>query len=110
MNALKHLPPHLLERYVVTPFIGPPNRLPRAKTQPADPSKWPLLARWIARHRQAGEIGAGDTLERLLRHRGGAAFKRATKRLGINCGCGDSVSGRQGALNRAYPYSPRGTM
>lgn len=68
-------------------------------------AEWPALIRWIARHEQPGEIGVGDTLERLLRNKGGAAFKSITARLGIDCGCGDSTSGRQGALNRRFPYT-----
>ena len=104
MDALKHLPPHLLARYNPKDFIGPLPRISPTPKPPLDASKWPLLARWIARHKQSGEIGIGDTLERLLRGVGGAAFKRITKRLRIECGCGDSNSGRQGALNRAFPY------
>jgi hypothetical protein len=43
----------------------------------------------------------GDTLERVLRHKGGALFKAVVRKLtGRECGCAD----RQADMNRDYRY------
>jgi hypothetical protein len=63
-------------------------------------SPWPRLARWIARRRQPGDRGVGDTLARILAPLGGDTFKRWTQRIGAECGC----AARQAELNRRFPY------
>jgi len=61
------------------------------------------LINWIAWMRRPGEIGVGDTLERLLANVGGRKIKQALERLGKDCGC----PGRQAWLNKRFPYDSR---
>lgn len=80
-------------------------------TPPPDPNPgtlavpeadWPFLVRVVARRRQPGERGVGDTLQRLIGHLGGEVFKRAFHKLtGRDCGCGN----RAIKLNLMYPYA-----
>lgn len=58
------------------------------------------LINWIRWLRQPGEIGVGDTVERLLANVGGRKLKQKLEQLGMNCGC----PGRQSWLNRKFPY------
>lgn len=77
---------------------GPPP--PRLVSMPHE--QWPRWARALEKRRAAGEAGVGDTLERVLRHKGGAFIKAVVKRLGFECGCAE----RQRAMNYQYPYPP----
>ena len=93
---------HLACRVCWLHWNGPPfqatNNAPAA---PLPVTAWPRWAKALARRKRDGEAGVGDTLERLLRHLGGNAFKAAYRRLtGGDCGCTD----RQARLNVAYPY------
>ena len=68
---------------------------------------WPFWARTVARLRQDGEIGVGDTVARLAGNVGGEAFKRTLKDFaGIDCGC----VARQEDLNRRFPYPLDGSF
>lgn len=72
-----------------------------APAQFHSPSPWPLLIRWIAKHRQPGDEGAGDTLERLLKKVGADRAAKAWERVaGRPCGCQD----RKAWMNSRYPY------
>jgi hypothetical protein len=68
--------------------------------QPVPLPQWPLLIKMVADFKQPGDIGVGDTLERLLRDMGGAQFKLAMKAAGIPCGCDN----RQAWMNARFPY------
>jgi hypothetical protein len=75
-----------------------------SRTSPAalPVNQWPRWARWLEARRQPGEVGAGDTLARILDGRGGAAYKRWFKAItGVDCGCED----RRARLTIAYSYS-----
>lgn len=61
--------------------------------------QWPRLLRWVARRRQLGDTGVGDTIHRAL---GGDAVPKLLHRLGINCACADRVAW----LNAHFPYAP----
>lgn len=71
---------------------------------PPKPAKWPLLVRAVARLRQPGEIGIGDTLTRIIEGVEGdtlaAWYERVT---GQDCGCSD----RRERLNARFPYPER---
>lgn len=73
-----------------------------------DRSKWPLLARGMARRAQLGDRGVGDVLARMISNVLGIAigpeadvlFKQWYTRIrGRDCGCAD----RQAKLNAEYP-------
>jgi hypothetical protein len=62
---------------------------------------WPLWAKALALTKKEGEIGLGDTVERLIGHERSDAFKAWYKTaFGKPCGC----SGRKAQLNREYAY------
>lgn len=61
---------------------------------------WPAWAKWVARFRKPGEVGVGDTVQRIAARFGGEKFKRLSKRIGLPCGCTE----RQADWNRLYPY------
>ena len=63
------------------------------------PSGWPAWARYVAERRADGEVGVGDTLERLLGS-GGRLMKATLAALDIDCGC----CGRQKRCNERFPY------
>lgn len=66
----------------------------------------PILLRWITRHRQPADFGAGDTLARLLKNAGAERVTAWTKALtGMDCRCPDSKKW----LNQRFPYPPAGT-
>jgi len=82
-------------------FFLQPGRMPAASPQPIANQPWPLVIQWVARHRRAGEAGAGDTLERLLHGLGADRAAHWWERLaGRTCGCQD----RKVWLNGRYPY------
>lgn len=62
-------------------------------------SEWPSAAKLLSLSKQPGEVGLGDTIERLA-GKTGAAFKATAKALGIDCGCAK----RRDSLNAFYPY------
>jgi hypothetical protein len=67
------------------------------------PEQWPLWAVTISKFRQPGDVGLGDTIERLAARMGGNQFKAWFKKLtGQDCGC----SRRREQFNTLYPYSP----
>jgi hypothetical protein len=75
---------------------------PTPKPKPPDPvprDQWPLAVRVVARFKQDGEQGIGDTLARLIV--GGDEFKALMEAIGVDCGC----SARQAHLNALYPYA-----
>jgi len=75
---------------VATPVIHPLNR-----------DRWPLWALAIALLKQDGEIGVGDTLERIIGPANSAAFKAwhmATFKK--SCGCSE----RKAVWNQRYKY------
>jgi len=65
-------------------------------------SEWPKWALRIEKSpkRQPSDIGVGDTLAHIIGDGFSAKFKRATGRMGINCGC----TNRQRWLNARFPY------
>jgi hypothetical protein len=62
--------------------------------------KLPRLVRLVAVYRIPSDIGAGDTLERLLAKAGGRKFKHLMLLMRLPCGCDD----RQAWLNKKWPY------
>lgn len=60
----------------------------------------PRVIRFLESRKQPGELGAGDTLERLLASVGGRKFKRLMRWLGAPCGCED----RQAWMNNKWPW------
>ena len=80
-------------------FLNPPRR-PAAANALAQPPP-PLWVRALAKRRQPGERGVGDTLARILAGVGAARAAKVYERLvGRTCGCAD----RQEWLNRRWPY------
>ena len=64
-------------------------------------TRWPWYWRLLSLLRTRADRGVGDTVARLLRYLGGERLKRWWKRrTKADCGC----AGRQGRLNRLYPY------
>ena len=74
------------------------------KTAPVDmpinPALWPAWAKLVRSKRQGGEIGVGDTFQRLAKGVGGEVLKKTLKTLGIPCGC----DARRDQWNELYPY------
>ena len=68
---------------VQVPDDFPMNPQTIAVTKP----KWPAWATKIGERRQPGELGVGDTAERIFGQFGGAKFSAAMQMAGINCGC-----------------------
>lgn len=62
-------------------------------------SVWPRWAIFVKGFRKDGEVGVGDTVERLLGE-GGKWFKKFMKDRKIDCGC----AARQKRWNTDYPY------
>lgn len=72
-----------------------------APVGPVKPARWPWCWRLLALLRTKADRGVGDTVARLLGYVGGERLKRWHRRLTKkDCGC----QGRQGRLNRLYPY------
>ena len=68
---------------------------------PKEPKQsWPLWARSLATMKSETDKGVGDTAEWVFGRFGGSQFKKAVKKLGINCGCGE----RKEDWNGRYPY------
>jgi hypothetical protein len=64
-------------------------------------SQWPFWAKAIARRRQPGDTGLGDTLERVLRRVAADQAAQVWERwAGKSCGC----KNRQAWLNGKYKY------
>lgn len=89
------------------PTVNQPVKLERKITvkepvKRAIPSSgnWPRWALYVAKKKQPGEVGVGDTLERMFRSVGGKQFKIVTAKLGVNCRCTD----RQAYFNRRFSY------
>lgn len=73
-----------------------------SKREPKPIEEWPLPFRLVARHRQPGESGIGDTAARWIGAVGGEQFKLWFRLvIGHDCRCAD----RQDWLNRRWPYS-----
>lgn len=70
---------------------GPPLPVPFAQ--------WPSAAKLLSLSKQPGEVGLGDTIERLA-GKTGAAFKATAKALNIDCGC----DARKASYNAIYQY------
>ena len=69
---------------------------------PPKPKEWPAWARAIAIARAAGEVGVGDTAERMIGKENSDAFKKFYNKIfGRSCGC----AGRKAAWNAQYPYT-----
>lgn len=67
-----------------------------------DISKWPTMARMVAKLRRPEDKGLGDTVARNIKWLKGDTLASWYKKLtGKDCGCSD----RQQALNTDYPYS-----
>lgn len=76
------------------------NILKKPQTMPEP--KWSLWAITLAAMKQDGDIGLGDTAERVFGKFGGSLFKSAVKKMGMNCGCGE----RKEDWNRRFRYLP----
>ena len=76
-------------------------REPPVKPKPS--AEWPLWARELEKRKQDGEIGVGDTFQRLAKGVGGEVLKKTLKTLGIPCNC----DARRDQWNELYPYSAR---
>lgn len=76
---------------------------PPPPPQPIPEKDWPVWVKGVAKLRQEGEIGVGDTVHRLLTTLGVAWFWQQfmVKMLG-NCNC----EARRVALNARHPYPP----
>jgi hypothetical protein len=66
-----------------------------------EPRPWPLAVRLMASQREAGEIGVGDTLHRLMGDSAESFEAWFVAATGRKCGCGD----RRQWLNWMYPYA-----
>jgi hypothetical protein len=93
-------------RYLILPD-DPAIEVPRAvpgsipPILPIPKASWPGWANTISLSRKPGDIGVGDTAERLLGIFGGALFKKGFKTLtGGDCGC----SARKESWNQLYRY------
>jgi hypothetical protein len=64
------------------------------------PGKWPAWAKAIAALKQDGELGVGDTVQRLAAAVGGEGYKALRKRIGLPCKCAE----RREKWNRVYAY------
>ena len=73
---------------------------PPPPPEPFPREKWPWSVRIIARLKQNGEQGIGDTLARLIAGVGGEQYKALMEAIGVDCGC----AARQAHLNAIYPY------
>ena len=63
--------------------------------------QWPLWARTIAKFRQSGEVGIGDTIKRVIGNDTSEGFKTWYKQtFNRSCGCCQ----RQGEMNSKYRY------
>lgn len=72
-------------------------RLPLTLT----PSQTPLWIKIASTQKQDGEIGVGDTIERIIKTTGlDSVAKGYEKVTGKSCGCSD----RKKWLNTKYPY------
>lgn len=80
-----------------------PAAIPSVTIVPVPRIQWPPVVRVVARLAKAGEVGIGDTVQRLLAGVGGEVFKTMAETIGVECGCGE----RQAAMNAKYPYDPR---
>jgi hypothetical protein len=69
--------------------------------QPDRSEQWPLWARTVAKFRQAGETGIGDTIKRVVGNDTSEGFKKWYKdTFNRSCGCCE----RQAQLNQKYRY------
>ena len=71
---------------------------PEAKI--SSPGEWPLWAKLVRKCSKSGELGVGDTVERIAAKFGGEFFKQWVENLGLPCGCTD----RQHEWNASFPY------
>jgi hypothetical protein len=69
--------------------------------QPDRSEQWPLWARTIAKFRQSGEVGIGDTIKRVIGNDSSESFKAWYKTtFGRSCGCCE----RAAQMNARYRY------
>ena len=92
--------------------LNPPAAIPAAHPAvaralanllPVPEAQWPFWAKAIARRRQPGDTGVGDTLERFLRRLAADKAAQVWERwAGKSCGCKD----RKAWMNGRYKYMP----
>ena len=88
-----------------SPFLnrrfGHQHQPPLQSPVPVARQPWPLWARVLAKRRETGDVGLGDTVARTLEHVWADNLALAWESLtGKSCGCQD----RRQWLNRLYPY------
>ena len=66
-----------------------------------EPKPLPAWAKALSLLKADGEVGLGDTIERIVGPIGGEAFKKWAKSKGFSCGC----SQRKRHLNKRFPYT-----
>jgi hypothetical protein len=89
-----------LTKAIAKSFIGVAEQAVRVKPLPF--SEWPEWAKNLAKARQPGEIGLGDTAARLIGDVRSARFVYwFTALVGANCGCTE----RKAWLNLRFPYT-----
>lgn len=74
-------------------------RLCKGKTPVPKPA-WPMWARVLAKQKSDKDKGVGDTAERVFGRFGGSQFKKALKKIGVDCGC----TARQADWNQKFAY------
>jgi hypothetical protein len=67
----------------------------------SDVIRLPTWVRLIRMLQQPGDVGIGDTVQRIAAKFGGERFKTWAKRIGLPCGCTE----RQAEWNKLYPYA-----
>ena len=83
------------------PGIVTPPTQSKSRIEPLARSEWPLWACAIAKFRQPGDIGLGDTVVHLIGDARSERFKTwFHRKFGKSCGCTE----RQRWLNRRFPY------
>lgn len=65
--------------------------------QKKPPRLWTEVVGWF---RAPGDIGVGDTVQRIAAKFGGERFKKFAEKVGMPCGCTD----RQNEWNKLWPY------
>lgn len=92
-------------KFFTTTSIPCPRCQPKAKREPVvlNPiprDQWPVWATIAATRKHEGDVGVGDTIQKVAAKFGGEQFKAWAAELGIPCGC----STRQKRFNALYPY------
>lgn len=86
-------------------FDGLPQPPPPQPPAEVPHDEWPAWVKGLAKWKQEGEVGAGDTVHRLLTTLGAAwVWKTLVVRMLGDCKCEE----RRAALNAMYPYPSGG--